>query len=43
MQSWPGDVLKGVEIEVAAILARSQDRVGLEGGRRHEEDRQEQG
>ncbi len=32
-----GDVLKRVEIEVAAILARSQDRMALEGARRHEE------
>jgi hypothetical protein len=38
-----GDVLKPVGIEVAAILSRSQDRVGFQGGRRHEEDWQEQG
>jgi hypothetical protein len=37
------DVLKAVEIEVPAILARSEDRVALEGGRRHEEGWQEQG
>jgi Transposase, Mutator family len=36
-----GDVLNFVEIEVAAILSRSQDGVGFQGGRRHGEDWQE--
>ena len=38
----PGDARIAVENEVAAILARSQDRVAIRGGRRHEEDWQEQ-
>jgi hypothetical protein len=38
-----GHVLKRVEIEVAAILARSEDGVGFQGGRRHGKDWQEQG
>jgi len=33
-----GDARVTVEIELAAILSRSKDRVGLRGGRRHEEE-----
>jgi len=38
-----GGVLKRIEIEVAAILARSEERSGNGGGRRHKEDWQEHG